>query len=381
MTDFSSQKLPSEHENKENNSITDPNFSLHFSRVKEGLEFILSHFEEPLFPRKVATAATKNAQKPDGGVLDTQQAMTYYQGSLWEDCRIAAFGLNQQNPNLVFVDIDAKDFPSRRSFTLALTKTLKNIKEKIGGTPSIIWSGRGYHIIQPIACSIALEEIKELVLLEPNTSNKFLQFCERYLSAGKYDGANHPSLKSCQLRIPGSINSRCKEIGLPPEVKVLQKWNGYRPSYRLLLVSFYADLISKNMPTYREIQKQKKQQKEKNPARAYTHVSARVDSTTWWIEKLFQLPIKDYRKRARDLILVPYLIVRRGIEDEDQVTNIVMQWADKCAELRRLDTSRHDFENRTWTRAKQSIQDRIPPMKLSTLQERNLELYEILTGI
>lgn len=98
-----------------------------------------------------------------------------------------------------------------------------------------------------------------------------------------------------------------------------------------------------------------------------------------WIEKLLQTPIDDYRKRARDLILVPYLIVRRGMTDESQICTTIMQWADKCAELRRLDQSRREFERRIQSRIYESAQERIPPMRLETLKEKNLGLYEKLS--
>ncbi|HKG71450.1 MAG TPA: hypothetical protein VKA87_06095 [Nitrososphaeraceae archaeon] len=51
-----------------------------------------------------------------------------------------------------------------------------------------------------------------------------------------------------------------------------------------------------------------------------------------WIEKLLQTLIEDYRKRSRDLILVPYLVFRRGMRDESQITQIVMRWPDKNAQ-------------------------------------------------
>nr|MDQ3852746.1 hypothetical protein [Thermoproteota archaeon] len=309
-------------------------------KVESGLDFILSHFEEPYFPRKVSTAATNEKQYE---VNDKDRTMLFYQTALWEDCRIAAFGIKQENPNLIFIDLDAQDFASMRSFKLALTKTLKNIKKKIGGTPSLLWSGRGYHIIQPIDCPIPLEQIQELAALEPHTSNKFLQFCESYLTAGRRDKGHHPAIKSCQLKIPYTLNSKCKAAGIDPEVKIIQKWNGHRPSYKLLLGSFYADLIAKNQQLYREYQRQKKKQ-----VIILQHPrSDQQDSYSChpiaWIEKLFQTYIDDYRKRARDLILVPYLVVRRGITDEEQIENIVMEWADSCAELRRLEPSRYEF--------------------------------------
>ena len=79
-----------------------------------------------------------------------------------------------------------------------------------------------------------------------------------------------------------------------------------------------------------------------------------------WIEKLLQTLIEDYRKRSRDLILVPYLVFRRGMRDESQITQIVMRWPDKCAELRRLDPSRREYEKETRSRIYEVMRDKIP---------------------
>jgi hypothetical protein len=45
--------------------------------------------------------------------------------------------------------------------------------------------------------------------------------------------------------IPGFKNSKCKAIGIGPEVKIVRKWDGRRPDYRLVLGMFYADLVDK----------------------------------------------------------------------------------------------------------------------------------------
>lgn len=99
-----------------------------------------------------------------------------------------------------------------------------------------------------------------------------------------------------------------------------------------------------------------------------------------WIERLLQTPIEDHRKHTRDLILVPYLLLKRGITDPKQICDIVMQWADKCAELRRLDPSRREFELQTRRRIREVEHDRIPHMSFERLKEKNLELYETLRG-
>ena len=97
-----------------------------------------------------------------------------------------------------------------------------------------------------------------------------------------------------------------------------------------------------------------------------------------WIEKLLQTPIDDYRYHSRNLILVPYLVLRRGITDVNKVTETVMKWADKCAELRRLDPSRREFERETRSRFYEVMRDKIWHMSLERLKEKNSDLYETL---
>jgi hypothetical protein len=369
MTILTFQNQVAERENKENNRVCVGDFSSCFSRVQSGLEYILNHFSESHFPRNVSTAATRNVQKP---VNDKDRAMLYYQGALWEDCRIAAFRIGQENPDLIFIDLDAKDFPSMRSFKSALTRTLKNIEKKIGGHPTVIWSGRGYHIIQPIDCPIALEEIKEVVELEPTTttnniSNAFLQFAESYLSNNKQDKGHHPAIKSCMLRVPYSLNSRCKAAGaLDAEVKILQKWDGYRPDIKLLIGSFCAYLVGKT----------KKLERQTPTIPSLSNNAA----STPWIEKLLsQTPIEDYRKITVTLILSRYLtnVKKLGYE---QRYEIIWDWLDRCAKLRKLEPSRNHFDHYVVRyQLEEARRSKRLPMKLETLKECNLDLYKKLS--
>jgi len=336
------------------------------AKVQSRLEFILRHFSNPLFPRKVSTAATENKQKPVQNITD---AMNCFQEGSWLDSRIAAFGIEQTNPDLIFIDLDTENFASLRSFKLALATTLKNIKNKLGGFPTVYWSGRGYHIILPIDCPVNLENVKEFVALTDNNNpnNKFLRFVERYLSSNKHDKGNYPAMRSCMLRVPGSLNSKCKAAGVDAEVKIIQKWDGHRPDYRLLIGSFYADLVGQRFPSVPN-----KKRSSSNILKNYRIV------VVPWIEKLLQTPIEDYRKHARDLIIIPYLVVNRGLTDKDQIAGIVMHWADKCAELKRLDPSKREFAHRVRSRTYEVMQQRVPPMKLDTLKDKNPELYQNL---
>ena len=136
-------------------------------------------------------------------------------------------GIQRYKPNFIFIDLDKNNFKSERSFKLALSNTLKNIKEKLvvdnnsNAYPTVIETGGGYHIYQPVYCPTALENVTEFKGFD-RPSEQFLRFAKDYLSNGKADKQNNPSFKSCLLRIPGSINSKYGNT----KVKIVQKWNG-----------------------------------------------------------------------------------------------------------------------------------------------------------
>jgi predicted translin family RNA/ssDNA-binding protein len=50
----------------------------------------------------------------------------------------------------ILIYIDRNNFKPEKNFELVLSNTLKKIKEKLNGYPSVLKSGNGYHIIQPI---------------------------------------------------------------------------------------------------------------------------------------------------------------------------------------------------------------------------------------
>ncbi len=103
---------------------------------------------------------------------------------------------------------------------------------------------------------------------------------------------NNPSLKSCLLRIPGSLNSKYNN-----KVITVQKWNSYRHSIsEELLEDFRTHLPQKKIDEYSYKQKISKE-------RRYTN-----NNTIFRIDKLLNTPIADSRKNALNLILAPYLI-------------------------------------------------------------------------
>lgn len=209
----------------------------------QDLDFILSHFQEPLWPR---TIATKTTDKRQVLIFNKREAFARFAQANWLDCRISAYpsfteykGINRQAPNFIFIDLDRSSFKTERSHKIALNTTLKNIREKLGGNPTVLWSGNGYHVYQPIEAFI-LEQEKIFANLSELASRKFMQFAEYYLSNGKCDYAHNitVSFKNCMVRIPGSVNSKNGQV-----VRVIQEWNGYRPAINYLLREFRRYLI------------------------------------------------------------------------------------------------------------------------------------------
>ena len=181
------------------------------------------------------------------------------------DCRISAYpgyvefkGINRQPPNFIFVDLDRSGFKTEMAHRSALSFTLKNIKEKLGGNPTVLWSGNGYHIYQPVEAFV-LEQLEGFSKFEQPSSKLFLRFAEWHLSNGKSDSAHNTtvSFKNCMLRIPGSHNSKCVQKNNVLDesitgVKIMQRWNGHRPKINLLLGSFYAYLVDQKFKEERK---------------------------------------------------------------------------------------------------------------------------------
>ena len=105
-----------------------PYFSQDF---KEGIKFIMSHFQEPLFPRTISTKFTSNTQIT---VFNIEQVYEEFEKSNFIDCRISAFPLiDSLVPNFVFIDLDRND-NSQISTDKKLAVTLTNIKKRLGSS-------------------------------------------------------------------------------------------------------------------------------------------------------------------------------------------------------------------------------------------------------
>ena len=335
---------------------------------ENGLNFILNHFKEPLFPRTISTYRSEGKQFE---VFSKEEIIKAFEQSDFLDCRVNAYrsyteykGINRQAPNFLFIDLDRSTFDTERALKLALSDTLRNITEKLEESfPTIVWTGNGYHIYQPIEAFV-LEE-KGVFSEFDQPSKAFLRFAEQYLSNNKSDPSHNPSFKSCMIRIPGTFNYKCILEGKDPEVRIIQSWDGYRPKINLLLGSFHAYLVDQ---TIKELQRQKELEKYRKK-----HGDDDVNDIKW-IEILLETPIPDYRKNTISLILAPYLINVKKLTYDDAF-NIIKDWLNKCDSITRLDSN---FNYRIKYALKNSIKRGYLPMKFETLKEKNRPLYDSL---
>ena len=332
--------------------------------ISLNLEFILRHFTEPIFPRTISTFKSQGKQFE---VFSKEEMIKAYQESDLLDCRVNAYpsyteykGIQRYPPNFIFADLDRSTFGNVGVLESALQTTLSTIRTKINGHPSVLWTGNGYHIYQPIE-AVIFEEFTQFEGFE-KPSLQFLRFAETYLTGAKSDHSHNPSFKSCMIRVPESCNSKAS-VG-NNEVKIYQKWDGYRPPISLLLGTFHAYLVDQKIEGMKLKKKLEKQ---------YRTAVGKVNSIRW-IEALLQTPIGDYRKNAMPLILAPYMVNIRKLSYGESFP-ILKNWLMKCGELRPLD---FDFDYMIKNSLNTAIRKQRLPMRLGTLKEKNRELYDLI---
>lgn len=291
-----------------------------------------------------------------------------FKESKFVDCRVNAYpsytaykGIQRYPANFIFADLDLSLIRTEQSLEKALCDTLRVTRFKLNGSPTVLWTGNGYHIYQPID-AIILEQLSRFEEFE-NPSLKFIRFAEHYLTSGKSDPSHNPSFKSCMVRIPGTYNSKYPKG--KNEVRIIQKWDGYRPPMNLLFPAFDDYLVDQKL---KEIKLSKRIQRRFGiPGKPTHHIS--------WIETLLQTPIDDYRKNAIGLILAPYLInIKKSPYDEASVT--IRDWLKKCYQLRSLDPN---FDYRIKYSLNSAIRKLQLPIRFSTLERKNKRLHKILS--
>ena len=318
-------------------------------QIKAGLGFILTHFTAFAFPRTISTRTTQGRQIL---VNSRAEALARFKQANYLDCRINAYSKHDiiGDPNFVFIDIDSTN---KKLIDKILDARLKSINAH----PTVLFTGNGYHIYQPIE-SICIDELSMFAKFDGETSKQFLRFAEGYLSHKKSDPNHNPSFSSCMVRIPGSINSKNHLY-----VQLVQPWDGNRPHIKLLLREFYDWML-------------KRQKKQEDLLARYSNYSCSSydgpQQRRKWIEKnLLKTALNDYRKTTVNLILAPYLVNIRKLSLK-QGTNVIQKWLELCKTERPLDFNPRAHTIAALTTAKKSG---YKPMSLSTLRLKNHALY------
>jgi hypothetical protein len=110
--------------------------------------------------------------------------------------------------------------------------------------PTVLWTGNGYHVYQPIK-GMVFKKFKVFCDFLPYLDGKdltteFLRFAKDFFSDGKADSKHLSSIKSCLVRVPGTINSKNGE-----QVRIFQRWDGTKPAIQWVSRDFQDYLVQK----------------------------------------------------------------------------------------------------------------------------------------
>ena len=236
-------------------------------------------------------------------------------------------------------------------------------------TQQYLWTGNGYHIYLPVHGFI-LEEIDRFAgFIDPHKkdlTSRFMQFAESFFTDQKGDPQHRPSIKSCLIRIPGTINSKCNQA-----VKIVQRWDGIKPPINYLLRDYRTWLVAE------KINKKMEKKSSRNYRKSYSNTCLRCNGTDTiqWIERLLQTPLADHRKYAIWRVLIPYLYNIKNLPDDD-VANILQNWLCKCNVMRTVDFNMQYLIKQN---TRNSRKRRYLPISFHNLKSENQELYEIIS--
>lgn len=329
-------------------------------KVLEGLRLMVRHLDDSMpvwqLGRWISTYVYTDSGKERKfkKVFSEEEAMLQFKVANFMDCSIRGYHTIDDNysngniaPSLSLGDIDLENFKTVEAFELAANNTYYNFDKMLDARPTQLWTGNGYHFVNP-QLAIILEKVERFrKLAQYKPSIEFLRFEEQHLTDGKADPchSNNLSPGNCMLRIPGSLNSNQVKfedgwiVDIPPEAEVRvvhgRCWDENRPSIKPLLPQFYIWMQAK------VIRNLDKQFEAIQNAKKYNYLSninrrgIKKNNTTTWIEKLLDTGLDDYRKYIIKFILAPYLMNIRRLSRPDTF-DIISTWLSKCDSVYRL---------------------------------------------
>jgi hypothetical protein len=222
--------------------------------IKKNLKFILSHFngQEYKFPRAIMTLKTKSQIYTN----NEEETFQHFLEADFTDCRINGYpffdDVNILSPSFIFINLDLSlcnicKYPKRK-LDYILKQTLNKIEKEIKGIPTVLWTGEGYHIYQPIIVNnpkyrerppleFVTQSNEFLPYVNNNLTNEFMRFAVKYFTANLKNLKHNPSIKSCFIMIPETINSKYNFI-----VEIIQKWDGREANANTIISCFLENL-------------------------------------------------------------------------------------------------------------------------------------------
>jgi Primase X len=193
----------------------------------------------------------------------------------------------------------------------------------------------------------------------------FIQFAEEHFTDYTADRLHNPTVKSCLIRIPASLNSKCVNKGEDAVVKTLQKWDGNRPPIQPMLTPFKIWLTQKRID---------EELKKDTQFQMTVYRSQESTNTIKWIEKgILDHPLSDHRKYIIWRILSPYLLNVKKLPKEEAYS-VMKEWLDKCDKVEKLTFN-----------LKIKIKDGLKgaskgylPISMEKLKEENRQLYDLV---
>jgi len=154
--------------------------------------------------------------------------------------------------------------------------TLNKLSIKFYGesNPTVLWTGNGYHIYQPLE-GIIFENNKAFYDLLPYTDNRgltteFLRFAEKFFTNGKTDSTNLHSENSFFITVPGTFNFNNGE-----QVKIIHKWDGKSPSIQWITYDFKNYLVQKKIEKIHERKKEIEKMTKSNGLKSDSNTNGR----------------------------------------------------------------------------------------------------------
>jgi membrane-bound lytic murein transglycosylase MltF len=153
--------------------------------------------------------------------------------------------------------------------------------------------------------------------------------------------------------------------------KVIQKWDGRRPSIQPMLIPFKIWLTQKRID---DVEQLKKQQKKHAILQMTVSKNQERTNTIKWIEKgILDHPLSDHRKYIIWRILSPYLLNVKKLPKEEAYS-VMKEWLDKCDRLEKLNFN-----------PKLKIKDGLRgaskgyfPISMEKLKEESRQLYDLV---